>query len=745
MPPVKKRLDRHSKALIAFTFLGLIAVWQTAKIAEDLALEELRLEGNYRLEIYARSVHTAIGRFRALPVVIASHPDVTAMLQGDSPLRLTQANQLLERISAQSGADTIFIVDHLGIVRASSNWRSPRSFVGQDTSNRRYLADAITGSPGGVFAIGDRDGAPSYYLSQPIRHEGRSLGVSVIKINLDLLEVDWTAHLESVLLVDHNEVVLLSSHPEWKHRAFRSLPLPMQQRIASDYNYAIGTIPVIERSVEKILGKGERIERLRTEVASWRNPSVPYLVQSREMPAYAWTLIYLSDLRQVQRQVNNAAFTTAAVSALLVVLGLFWRERHLKIHSQLQGQQALSTSEAEKRTIIDNTDAGLVTLDAQGCIVTLNPMAASMFGYTSDEVCGKPLDTLVEGLGAWPRKPAHHRAPLHPGQATGCHKAGNNFPIDVTICPVYINEQPSLLVTIHDISERAEAEQALREARDQLEERVLQRTEELQAANLRLKSEIEERVVAEQILKKTQNELVQAGKLAALGQLSAGIVHEINQPLTALRTYMATTQLLLRKGKMKDSRQHLEEMIHLIERMGIITSHLRIFARKSDGVSKPTDLIAVIKRASVLLTAKLRAEQVELALVPPAIPLWVLADEVRLEQVFVNLLNNSIDAVAGAPVRRIVVSGKREALNTVVRVEDTGSGIAQEDLAQLFDPFFTTKDVGKGLGLGLSISYGIVADLGGTIQAGNRPESGAVFVVTLPYHEALAVPVGGQA
>jgi len=265
----------------------------------------------------------------------------------------------------------------------------------------------------------------------------------------------------------------------------------------------------------------------------------------------------------------------------------------------------------------------------------------------------------------------------------------------------------------------------------ELERRVAERTAALTMSNERLHDEIIERRRAEEELTTKQAELVQAAKLAALGQMSAGMVHEINQPLAALRSYADNAVTFLDLQRPEGARENLHEIAALTERMARISGQLKQFARKSTGAAAPVALAAMVEGSLALLGGRLRAEAVELVWTPPAAELRVWGDEVRLQQVLVNLLRNALDAMKDSPHPRLEIHAAEEGALVHLSVADSGTGISDEGMAQLFDPFFTTKPAGEGLGLGLSISEGIVRDLGGRLSAANLPAGGAKFTVTL--------------
>ncbi|MFQ6574429.1 ATP-binding protein [Pseudomonas sp. UM16] len=243
-----------------------------------------------------------------------------------------------------------------------------------------------------------------------------------------------------------------------------------------------------------------------------------------------------------------------------------------------------------------------------------------------------------------------------------------------------------------------------------------------------LKRLVEERTRA---LRTAQEGLVQSAKLAALGQMSAALAHEINQPLTTQRMQLATLRLLLDNQRYDEARLALEPLEQMLKRMAALTGHLKTFARNSpSGLRERLDLATVVDQALQLLETRIRAEQVEVSLYL-ARPAWVRGDAIRLEQVLINLLRNALDAMAGKSYKRLEIRIEAEAEQWRLSVLDSGGGIAAEHLANVFDPFFTTKPVGEGLGLGLAISYGIIHEAGGRLTVDNQP-GGARFSLTLP-------------
>jgi two-component system C4-dicarboxylate transport sensor histidine kinase DctB len=264
-----------------------------------------------------------------------------------------------------------------------------------------------------------------------------------------------------------------------------------------------------------------------------------------------------------------------------------------------------------------------------------------------------------------------------------------------------------------------------------LESRVAKRTRALSGANDQLRREIRERQEAEAALKKAQSDLVQAGKLSALGQMSAGISHELNQPLMAIQSFAENGTQYLKRGQVDVAAGNLARISDMARRMGRIIKNLRAFARQETEAAGQVDVVATLESALELTQTRLAHDQVTLNWAPPPMPIWVKGGEVRLGQVFVNLVNNAADAMVGQAEKSIAVSVQRLSDRVVVEVADNGPGIEAPE--KIFEPFYTTKEVGasEGMGLGLSISYGLVQSFGGVIRGRNRASGGAVLTVEL--------------
>ena len=252
---------------------------------------------------------------------------------------------------------------------------------------------------------------------------------------------------------------------------------------------------------------------------------------------------------------------------------------------------------------------------------------------------------------------------------------------------------------------------------------------ELRLLNARLSREIAEREKVQKNLEVAELTLAQSSKLAALGEMSAAVSHELNQPLAAMKTYLAGARLLLQRRRPEEALSSFQRIDDLIDRMGAITRQLKSYARKGGEAFEPVDIRTSLSSALAMMEPQLKLRVVRITRTLPRQPVMVMADRIRLEQVIINLLRNALDAtkdVAEPQIDLLLTVGETATLS----VRDNGHGISELD--NLFEPFYTTKKPGEGVGLGLAISSGIVTDLGGRLTARNADGGGAVFEMQLP-------------
>ena len=282
------------------------------------------------------------------------------------------------------------------------------------------------------------------------------------------------------------------------------------------------------------------------------------------------------------------------------------------------------------------------------------------------------------------------------------------------------------------IADKLNAQQTLARAYEQLEIKVEQRTADLVHANGRLQAEVAERERAEQTLRYAQAELVQSGKLAAIGQMAAGVTHELNQPLAALQTFSDNAKVFLARGQIDDALDNLSTISDLVKRLGYVTSQLKGFARRSDDARKPVSVRQAFAQTMLQIRTRKHSQRLTLHESWLEDDIIVLCNAIGLEQVFTNLITNAMDAVPESEPVQIWFQVRREGSLAVLHITDNGPGIPLASLDKIFDPFYTTKE--HGLGLGLSISAGILRAAGSALAVRNRSAQeggGAQFTITL--------------
>lgn len=567
-----------------------------------------------QLNLHAAGLDSELGKYDALLSIMELHPDLLALLQAPTDVRLRKTVNVnllnLSNLSVRSGAMTILVMDAQGQVLAASNWYEPANLIASDLSSTDYYREAVGSGQSRTFVANAARGSPECYFARAIMQRGQIVGVTVVKISLESIEASWIEYTdtagsqsENLLLIDENNVVIMSSKRDWKYKTVVPLEPARREALAKTGRYVSHSMGSLDLVVKRPLDYGTQL----VSVPGGDTPSRRdlFAAQERKMVRPGWRLMTLSDVTAVRAAARNTARGAAAIAGLVGVLCL-----HL-----LQRRKAAANQQA--------------------------------------------------------------------------------------------------------------AHEALERAHDDLEARVEERTHDLQGAIAALLSEVTERKRTELELRQTQNELIQAGRLALLGQMSAAVTHEINQPLTALRAASDNVRRLLRIGRAGDVERNLQCIADLTERMGRITAQLKSFARKAPPIEGSVALVSAITNALQVLETRLTAEHVEVRVdVPESVR--VPCDSYRLEQVLLNLFGNAIDAMKDAPLKRLTICATPRLDRVHIRVADTGTGISDSVMNRLFEPFFSTKPPGEGLGLGLVISSRIVSELDGILRALNVP-GGAAF------------------
>ncbi|TIS58015.1 ATP-binding protein [Mesorhizobium sp.] len=597
---------RARRAWLLFAAIALLvvaaALYGAGLYGRTTEVGALAAQGRTDANLKVALLRAVLENPRALPLLLSQDQQVHDALVQRSAAAIDVLNRKLEGLVSGTKASVLYVTGTSGLAIASSNWREPSSFVGNDYGFRAYFSGAMQAGTAEYFALGNVSKRPGLYISRRVGSAAVPLGVVVVKMEFDQLEADWHEANRPAYVSDEHGVVLITSVPSWRFMTTAPLAGPEQTAIRDSQQFGDAPLMPLPIARPQALSPDVTIVHAVTPGGS----DAEYLRLSTAVPSTPWRLDYL---------VPAEAPIAAAV-----------REMRLL---------------------------------ALGAVIPLLGLAAYLL---------------------WRRQSAQMRIA---------------------------------------------AEQA---ARTELERRVVERTEDLSRARDRLQAEIAGHRSTEAKLQVVQQDLVQANRLAILGQVAAGVAHEINQPVATIRAYADNARVFLDRKQTSPVEENLGAIAALTERIGTITEELKAFARKGRTAAEPVELRGVIEGAVVLLRSRFAGRLDALAITLPRPDLKVMGNRVRLEQVLINLFQNALEALDGRDDARVQVSAEETADGVTVNVSDNGPGIPPGILKSLFTPFNTSKE--KGLGLGLVISKDIVADYGGRIEV-SSDDSGTRFTIHL--------------
>ncbi|WP_415884214.1 sensor histidine kinase [Neptuniibacter sp. QD34_54] len=681
---------RRLLVTLLFLLLTLVCTWQVVTFARDWTLQNLHQQGSDELLKVITQLRSALDEYRYLPFLISQDTDVKALLVDPSPSIAREVSLYLEQINLVAGSSSLFVLNSDGNTAAYSHWRDEQEFIQRSHRRQDYYKQALAGNRGGQFSLNEHNQSPAYFLSSPVYNGTQFSGAAVVRVELDAM-VKKLRSTGEVILRDKTGSIF-----------FTTAPLTRYQTVKEQVDEEV---LMLESGV---------VTRL------WKRGADQWLSRSVALDDLNWQVSVLTDTEVVKRNVRNAALFSFGGCIALGLFALWFRERQLKLRSQNVTRETLAKSEAQQKAIINNAQVGLLLIDERGHITFANDMALQQFAVSMPLILAKPLLELLASDGVTPIAKVLHRlgekgfSPLVGYEAVGSRSDGAEFPLMISIRKMQGYEAKQFLVTVIDISRRKGLEIQLQKANESLEHKV------------------EERTLA---LREAQEELVQAGKMAVLGRMSTAIVHELNQPLTAIRNYVAICRQVITQPEMLE--ESLLEVDGLTQRMAQITAQLKTYAYKKPEQKQPVSMQMVLENSLQMFKQRIADENVQLKLDLPEKTLFVLGDNARLEQVVVNLVKNAIDAMQGITDKelQIELTEDSESQQLQLQVIDSGEGIDPALLANLFDPFITSKPMGDGLGLGLAIVKSIMRDLNGDISAGNTEQGGAVFTLLLPICE----------
>jgi two-component system C4-dicarboxylate transport sensor histidine kinase DctB len=558
------------------------------KLVVDLRASEIST-----LELVTASLRSEIRQFEILGSVLADNKELLNFLISETPERQLAINRQLEQINQTTGALDTYLMNLDGVTIAASNWKKQDSFVGRNFSYRPYFQLPILGQAGNFFAIGTSTNLRGFYIGTPVILNHKPIGAVIIKMRVEHLERQWKAENREISLLDENEIVFVSTNPDWRLTSFR--PLSPQQRsdIEKTRRYPdVNKIKILHPEQVSTLNNGDKIISIEQGADESKQQ---YLTIEANMAEAQWTVLLSRRIDTVARE--------AFIGTVAIGFGL--------------------------------SGLGIITAAI----------------YRRFKLNRRRLET----------------------------------------------EQRN---------------------RNKLEEAIANRTKDLQLAN-------------EELLD-TQQKLVQSGRLAAIGRFSAGLSHEISQPLTAIHSYVSNAQQLITLNRTDEAEEKLERIASLADRITLIIRQLKIFMRGDEIITAPVSLKNTINEAQLIMFDRAHKLGASIHASYPPDDVHINADETLLLQLFVNLISNALDAVSKTdnPALEIVVSKKNKL--ATIKISDNGLGVSEKDLPNIFEPFYSTKQMNRGLGLGLTISQEIVNRFHGEMSVHNNTHGGATFSVTAP-------------
>lgn len=576
----------------------MAALYAAGIYGRSAALSALEIQGRTDASLKVALLRAVLERPRALPFLLSRDRDVEDALVSTDASKRDFLDRKLEELVTGTSAAVIYVVDPKGLAIAASNWREPKSFVGNDYSFRPYFSRAMKEGMAEHFALGSVSKRPGLYISHRIGPAAAPLGVVVVKMEFDQLERDWHETQRPSYVVDPNHVVLITSIPSW--RFMTTVPLPAENLSAIRESLQFGEAPLAPLPFEQTADSNI------IRAVQPGGGAQSYLRITAPVATTPWRFEYLVPVADtVAAGMREAQLIASLVLGAVAILAAIWLRRR---------QMATATAAREQA------------------------------------------------------------------------------------------------------------------AREELERRVIERTRDLSLARDSLQTEISDHRQTETKLQAVQQDLVHANRLAILGQIAAGVAHEINQPLATIRAYADNSKVFLARSKPEPVIENLDLIAGLTDRIATITEDLKALARKGRSGEEPVDLQEVIDGAVMLLRSRFtgRLDRLSIAGVPK--DLKVMGNRLRLEQVFINLFQNALEAVENRPEGRVDVSVAVSDKETIISVADNGPGISPDILGSLFEPFNTSKE--KGLGLGLVITKDIVSDYGGRLEV-ETDAAGACFKVHL--------------
>ncbi|MBR7887809.1 PAS domain-containing protein [Marinomonas sp. A79] len=661
-------------------------------IAYQALIIDKHSEGQNQLLNYVIELRNELKNYHILPFALVDNPTILAFMEHPKDEVLTQRlHRQLEDLTHVSKTQDWYILSVQGDLLVSSE-QSP-NFSLDDYFDKKRLGQILKEQQGEYILISGYSAdhnQSAHLVLAPVYSSGRLTGAIAVRISVNHLIERWNLSNDLVVMTDQNNLIFLADK--------------LNRHLVGNWLDSLQPVTFFNYT------------RSQTYLLQGEN----YLVQNVTLDDLRWQIHYLSNLKDIQKKAQNIAFISLGVFALIFLFWLYRRERALKIASKVENEILIANSAQRQRVVIENTHVGLLQLTKYGDISFVNPMGLRYFGKKTQlnghslqeflPSCPENDTTLkfVQSLCQHESNSLPLSSNLLEQEVVLRKDNGQLFPALLSISSLEWSDSQGYLVTLINISKRKKAELSLLEANSRLEERVLERTRALEAA---------------------QKELLRTEKLAAIGQMSTAIAHELNQPLTGIRTLAYTAELLVKRQDAEQALKILADLELLVVRMQSLTSELKVLAYRRPEQLIPTSIKSSLSKAIDSLGDDAHDIQWDVLLNDND---KVIAEPTRLERIFSNLISNSIQACKEHSIKTCIhLDVEPHDSYLTIHYQDNGPGIDPAQIKHIFEPFFTTKPIGKGLGLGLAISANLAKDMNGTLKASQTDNAPLVFRLTL--------------
>ena len=664
-------------------------------------------------KIFEQSLLASINQYEYLPFLFTKDELVINLLENPH-LDHTPLSDKLLLISQRSGANDLFLLDKSGTAIASSNYQQKgHNFYGNNYSFRPYFKKAISQRERQFyFAKGATTGISGFFISAPVIQNDKVLGVMVVKLELSGWENNWRESNENIVVADRNGVIILSSNMDWRYKTIGTLSDKTKRLISQQKQF-------LNESHLPLFSWARSLDMFNADDSFyWKIEGNAYLANRFQIQDTGWTLYYLVR--------HNTILTTAlifflTIGLLSIALYLLLRERSKKLELRKMALLAEENRRHELQMLIDNIHIGVLVFSDSGRILSMNDHAEHLllsgkeFNATNKpirvndlidiDISADDFDSyLLEDIAT----PAYHETVAL--NQMSLQDIKNATPIMFAIGKVGLSDRHAYLMTVINITPRKMVENQLRQVNESLEETIEARTKELH---------------------ETQSALMKKNKAVALGNMAATIVHELSQPLAAINSSVGAIQAKVAKENWQGANESVGRLLPLSNKMNNVIKLLKFFSYEDKPLLEDIPFTDIVKQAIDVLRDTLQEKNIRVEHTHEHSQILVRVNPIKIDLAVSNLLKNAIEAVEHNSNPLIIITTALEDDMIILHIVDNGGGVDERIMGQLLNPYFTTKEVGKGMGLGLSITYEIIQQYGGKISGFNAKQ-GAHFSISIP-------------